>query len=70
VFDDYARLIAEDDRKAQSMIDALVQKKVKAAIEAASRPKKDDQQFNEIDTKTLYDLINGIPSTESNEDPK
>lgn len=73
VFDDYARLIAEDNRRAQTLLDSLVQKKLKAAIEGTSMRVK-DEQFNELDAESLYNLINGIPKNDSDdqshEDPK
>lgn len=63
VFDNFARLIAEDNRRAQVILDLLVQKKLKASIEGKQKQK--ETGLSEMDAETLYNLINGIPEEET-----
>lgn len=59
VFDDFARLIAEDNKRAQVILELLVQKKLKIALEGKSS-QKEGTALNEMDAETLYNLINGV----------
>lgn len=56
VFDEFAKLIATDDRSANRIVENLVMRKVKEAIEG--KPKRQrDRSVGELDHDTLYDLI-------------
>lgn len=64
VFDDFARLIAEDNKRAQVILELLVQKKLKRALEGKLR-QKEDLALNEMDADALYNLINGVPEEDN-----
>lgn len=56
VFDEFAKLFAGDDRRAESIVENLVKRKVKEAIEG--KPKRPrDRSVGELDHDALYDLI-------------
>ena len=57
VFDEFAKLFVSDDNKATRIVENLVQRKLKEAIEGLSRPKRSERSFNELDHDALYDLI-------------
>ena len=59
VFDDFARLIAEDNKRAQTILELLVQKKLKAALEGKQN-QKSEPTLSDLDAEALYNLINGI----------
>lgn len=56
VFDEFAKLIASDDSRANRMLEQLVMRKVRDAIEG--KPKRvRERSVGELDHDTLYDLI-------------
>jgi len=55
VFDEFAKLFVTEDSRANRIVEQLVMRKVKEAIEG--KPKKLDRSVNELDHDTLYDLI-------------
>lgn len=64
IFDEFARLIAADDMRADRMIEQLVLRKTKELLEG--RPKKlRRRNINELDHDTLYSLI--VESSDQNE---
>jgi hypothetical protein len=61
VFDEFAKLIASDDSRAQRIVEQLVMRKVKEAIEG--KPKRQHtRSVNELDHDALYDLIEEGPT--------
>lgn len=55
VFDEFAKLVAADDRAAERIVENLVMRKVREAIDG--KPKRRDRSVSELDHDTLYDLI-------------
>lgn len=55
VFDEFAKQFVTDDTRAVRIVEQLVMRKVKEAIEG--KPKKRDGSVNELDHDTIYDLI-------------
>ena len=63
VFDEFAKLIASDDARAGRMLEQLVMRKVKEAIDG--KPKRTrDRSVNELDHDALYDLIEEGPDSD------
>lgn len=62
LFDEFAKLVASDDHKAGVIVERLVMRKVKEAIDG--KPKKQrDRSVNELDHDALYDLIEEGPNS-------
>ena len=62
LFDEFARLVATDTTKGQSVIDSIVNRKVKEAMASDSgktRRKRKKETFGSFDSETLYNMING-----------
>lgn len=56
VFDEFAKLVASEDKSACRIVENLVMRKVREAIEG--KPKKErTRSVNELDHDALYDLI-------------
>ena len=55
VFDEFAKLVVSGDHKATKIVEHLVMRKVREAIEG--KPKKRDRSISELDVDALYDLI-------------
>lgn len=62
VFDEFAKLVVSEDNRAEKIVERLVMRKVKEAIEG--KPKKQrDRSVNELDHDALYDLIEEGPQS-------
>jgi hypothetical protein len=62
LFDEFARLVATDTVKGQSVIDLIVNRKIKEAMlstEGKVRKRKKKESFGNLDSETLYNMING-----------
>ena len=57
-FDEFAKQVAEGTRSANFIIDSIVKRKLREAIEGRT-PKKKYEGFGELDSESLYNLING-----------
>lgn len=56
LFNEFAKLVVSDDHKAGIIIERLVMRKVREAIDG--KPKRSrDRSINELDHDALYDLI-------------
>lgn len=56
IFDEFAKLVVSDDRAAERIVENLVMRKVKEALEG--KPKRPRQRaVSELDHDALYDLI-------------
>jgi hypothetical protein len=59
LFDEFALLVVQDSPKARSIIELILNKKMKYSLRGEKAPKrKQKENFNEIDTETLYNMIN------------
>ena len=67
LFEEFSRLVAEDAPKANYMIENLSRKKIKAQIEGTYR-KKSERHLGELDSDTLYSLINDLEARQKDED--
>lgn len=56
VFDEFAKLVVSDDSRATRIVEHLVMRKVKEAIDGKPK-KKRDRGVSELDHDALYDLI-------------
>lgn len=62
LFDEFARLVATDSPKAQSIINLILNKRIKSTL--ANSPLKKKRPYNrketlsDIDTEALYNMIN------------
>ena len=56
-FEEFARLFATDDSKATKIVEQLVMRKIKEAIEGKERPRRHDRKVGELDHDSLYNLI-------------
>jgi hypothetical protein len=64
VLDEFSKLVASGDGRAEKIIEALVKRKVREALEGL--PKRRERNVNELDHDTLYDLIEeGLDSDEA-----
>lgn len=61
VFDEFAKLVVTDDSRAGRIVEHLIMRKVKEAING--KPKKRDRGINELDNDTLYNLIEEGPNS-------
>lgn len=60
LFDEFARLVATDTARGQTIIESIINKKVKKVLGGSTRAKrKKKESFNELDSETLYNMING-----------
>jgi len=64
LFDEFARLVATDTAKGQSIIESIINKKVKKVL-SGPKPvrRKKKESFNELDSDALYNMINGFDET-------
>lgn len=64
LFDEFARLVAEDAPKGQSIVDHIVNKKIKLTLSTSSlsskKSRRKKEQFKEFDSEALYNMINGL----------
>lgn len=58
LFDEFARLVAEDTAKGQSVIDSIINRKLKIAVSGIKKKRK-RESLGEFDSETLYNMING-----------
>jgi len=59
LFDEFAFLVVQDTPKARSIVESILNKKMKYALSGIKKPKRKKKEFfNEIDTDTLYNMIN------------
>lgn len=60
LFDEFARQVAADMPKARSILESIVNSKVKSVLSNPStkRRKKKKESFNEFDSETIYSMIN------------
>lgn len=58
LFDEFARLVATDVPKAQSIVDSIVSKKIKRVLKTTIKTPKKKESFNSFDSDALYDMIN------------
>lgn len=69
LFDELARMVVEDDKFATRIIERLVMKKVKDAIEGKTNARK-EKAVSETDHETLYGLIEeGKANDKESEEP-
>lgn len=57
LFDEFARLVATDTPRADFIVNSLVSKKLKFALEG-KKPKK-KETIRDLDAEALYNMING-----------
>lgn len=62
LFDEFARLVVTDAPKGQSIIESIVNRKIKQITGHAPKRRKKDS-FGELDSETLYNMINGSGDT-------
>lgn len=62
VFDEFAKLFVSDDARVNRIIDQLVMRKIKEAIEGTKESKlRRNHGINDLDHDALYDLIDEGP---------
>lgn len=61
VFDEFARLIAAGDARAEKIVEQLVMRKIKDQLEGKTSKKKKLKNISELDHDALYDLIEKDP---------
>ncbi len=62
VFDEFARLFVTDDAKASRIVENLVTRKLKEAIEGKPKQTRQrDRSISDLDHDALYDLIEEGP---------
>lgn len=59
LFNEIARLVAEDTPKGQSIVESIINKKVKFAMLGKEKAKKNEYN-SDLDNETLYNMINSI----------
>jgi hypothetical protein len=57
LFDEFARMVVEGTYKGQFVIDSIVNRKVKEALGVVKKKKK-RERMGELDSDTLYSIIN------------
>jgi len=68
-FDEFALQLVEGGRSARAIVDTLVTRKLREAIDGRiSKRKKRNQGFGELDSESLYSLINGDLSKDRGEE--
>lgn len=55
LFEEFARLVASESPRGQTMITTVVEKKIKQAIEG--KPKRRQLSFSELDSETIYSIL-------------
>ena len=71
VFDEFARLVAEGNTRASGIVDSLVARGLREAIDGhVSKRKKHRESFGELDSESLYNLINGNDNDAREKDPE
>lgn len=64
LFDEFARLVATDASKAQSIVESIVNKRIKSTLANGTQRKKRaynrKETFNDLDTEALYNMINEL----------
>lgn len=63
LFEECARLVASETQRGQSIVESIVNRKIKDAISGTGKKKK-DISFGELDADTLYNMINGSSEKE------
>jgi hypothetical protein len=59
LFDEFANLVVTDVPKARSIVESILSKKMKSVLSGEKKRKKKKREvFNEVDTDTLYNMIN------------
>jgi len=62
LFDEFARLVATDAAKAQSIVNFIISKRIKSTLVNGTKKKKraynKKETFNDMDTEALYNMIN------------
>lgn len=60
LFDEFARLVATDTAKGQSIIESIVNKKIKKVLSTSSRvvKRRKKESFKDLDSDALYNMIN------------
>ena len=60
IFDEFANLVVTDTPKAHSIIEYILNKRLKSILvgDKNHKKRKKKEVFNEIDTETLYNMIN------------
>lgn len=58
VFDEFAKQVAEGTRSANYIVETIVKRKLREALEGRTNKKK-YEGFGELDSESLYNLING-----------
>lgn len=62
LFEECARLVATETPRGQSIVESIVNRKIKEAI--SGNKKKKDISFGDLDADTLYNMINGSSEKE------
>jgi hypothetical protein len=57
LFDEFARLVANDSSKGQSVINIIAARKLNEAITGVKKEKR-NTTMSELDSETLYNMIN------------
>jgi len=60
LFNEFARLVATDTAKGQSIIELIINKKIKRVLSTTSKvtKRKKKESFNDLDCDALYNMIN------------
>jgi len=59
LFDEFAILVVTDVPKARSIVESILNKRMKSVLSGEKKRKKKKREvFNEVDTDTLYNMIN------------
>lgn len=62
LFDEFARLVATDASKAQSIVDIIINKRFKSVLANGTKRKKraynKKESFTDMDAEALYNIIN------------
>jgi antitoxin component of RelBE/YafQ-DinJ toxin-antitoxin module len=61
-FDEFAKQVAEGNRSANIIVESLINRKLKEAIEGrVTKTRKRKESLGELDSESIYNLINGTP---------
>lgn len=65
LFDEVARLVATDTARGQTIIESIINKKIKKVLSTSSNVvhRKKKESFNDLDSDALYNMINGSEET-------
>jgi len=62
LFDEFAQLVATDASKAQSIVNLIINKRIKSTLANSAQKKKRSynrkEVYSEFDTEALYNIIN------------